>query len=221
MTDRKPIDDILHLPFVFVPHGAPEPTEWRARHPGWVSFPATLRLPPTSQRRTTTDTLQVRDMVPNERAGAASRPTGRLTTSRNPAHVDSFFDRTHDSLVKLARELGVPATYILGLAAHESFWMNPHNTRLNNPFGLTAGGGNNLSFASIDEAIAYWSRLYGNQVRGATSPEDFVGRLLGEINGSPMPGWRRYNSKDSLWREKTLGLIETVERRMPLWNRTP
>ena len=86
---------------------------------------------------------------------------------------------------------------------------------------MIAGGGNNLSFASIDEAIAYWSRLYGNQVRGATSPEDFVGRLLGEINGSPMPGWRRYNSKDSLWREKTLGLIETVERRMPLWNRTP
>lgn len=45
MTDRKPTDDVLYLPFVFVPHGAPEPTEWRARHPGWVSFPATLRLP--------------------------------------------------------------------------------------------------------------------------------------------------------------------------------
>jgi len=34
--------DDLVVPFIFVPHGDPEPTEWMARHPGWVRFPATL-----------------------------------------------------------------------------------------------------------------------------------------------------------------------------------
>lgn len=32
----------IEAPFVFVRHGDPQPSEWMARHPGWVSFPATL-----------------------------------------------------------------------------------------------------------------------------------------------------------------------------------
>ena len=36
------MDDDLEIPFIFVPHGAPEPTEWMALHPGWVKFPATF-----------------------------------------------------------------------------------------------------------------------------------------------------------------------------------
>jgi hypothetical protein len=34
--------DDLHLPWVFVPHGAPAPTEWMAKHPGWIKIPATM-----------------------------------------------------------------------------------------------------------------------------------------------------------------------------------
>ncbi len=34
--------DDLHIPFIFVKHGDPLPTDWMARHPGWVQFPATL-----------------------------------------------------------------------------------------------------------------------------------------------------------------------------------
>ena len=30
----------LQAPFLFVPHGAPEPMEWMRRHPVWVKFPA-------------------------------------------------------------------------------------------------------------------------------------------------------------------------------------
>lgn len=33
-------DDELEVPFIFVPHGDPEPTAWMAEHPGWVKFPA-------------------------------------------------------------------------------------------------------------------------------------------------------------------------------------
>lgn len=32
----------LHTPFIFVPHGDPEPVEWMAAHPGWVKFPAIM-----------------------------------------------------------------------------------------------------------------------------------------------------------------------------------
>lgn len=34
--------DDLQTPFLFVPHGAPEPVEWMRKHPGWVKFPATF-----------------------------------------------------------------------------------------------------------------------------------------------------------------------------------
>lgn len=30
------------IPFIFVPHGAPEPLAWMARHPDWVKIPATM-----------------------------------------------------------------------------------------------------------------------------------------------------------------------------------
>ena len=42
MTDdpdpKKPGFGDLETPFLFVPHGAPEPTEWMRKHPGWVKF---------------------------------------------------------------------------------------------------------------------------------------------------------------------------------------
>ena len=38
--DRPGFGD-LETPFLVVPHGAPEPTEWMRKHPGWVKFPAT------------------------------------------------------------------------------------------------------------------------------------------------------------------------------------
>ena len=41
-TPGGPGPDDLQTPFLFVPHGAPEPVEWMRKHPGWVKFPATF-----------------------------------------------------------------------------------------------------------------------------------------------------------------------------------
>ncbi len=40
--DRPGAWDVVRIPFCFVPHGAPEPTEWMARHPNWFKIPATF-----------------------------------------------------------------------------------------------------------------------------------------------------------------------------------
>ena len=34
--------DELKLPFIFVPHGEPEPTEWLSSHPNYIKLPATM-----------------------------------------------------------------------------------------------------------------------------------------------------------------------------------
>ncbi len=39
--DRPGPDDLV-TPFLFVPHGSPDPVEWKRAHPGWASFPATF-----------------------------------------------------------------------------------------------------------------------------------------------------------------------------------
>ena len=39
--DRPGFNDLV-TPFIFVPHGAPDPVAWKKANPGWVSFPATF-----------------------------------------------------------------------------------------------------------------------------------------------------------------------------------
>jgi hypothetical protein len=46
-SDSRSFDE-LKLPFIFVPHGAPEPTEWMISHLDWIKLPATLE--PNAQR---------------------------------------------------------------------------------------------------------------------------------------------------------------------------
>src|SRR5208337_4197172 len=42
MPSEPHVFDELKLPFIFVPHGAPEPTEWLASHHDWIKLPATF-----------------------------------------------------------------------------------------------------------------------------------------------------------------------------------
>ena len=187
---------------------------WEERYPGAVQTDETGKQVQVRGYQRTVEvygkpvTQNVRDYVQMRRGGESQR---------NPTDVDSFFDRAHEPLQALATRLGLPPEYIMGLSSYESGWLNPHNTALNNPFGMTRGGGNNLRFDSIDSAVRYWETLYGEQVRSATSPEDFADRLLGIRNGRQVPGWRVYNVRNTAWRSNVLASIRTVQRRLPLW----
>jgi hypothetical protein len=92
-----------------------------------------------------------------------------------------------------------------------------YNEALKNPFGLTHGGGRNVSFSSVDAAVAYWNNQYGNQVRGATSPLDFARRLEGMKDGVKVAGWNTYNSVNPKWAGAVAGTIESVDRHKRQW----
>jgi hypothetical protein len=120
---------------------------------------------------------------------------------------DKFFDTLYPQVHALAEKLGIDETWLLGLAAFESGWLDQHNRKLNDPFGVTHGGGPNVAYRSIGDAISYWEGRYGPVVQGATSPEDFARRL--QAIG--------YNVRDPRWVEGLVGTVRSVARRLPNW----
>jgi flagellum-specific peptidoglycan hydrolase FlgJ len=108
--------------------------------------------------------------------GRGAKPARRAgIPDRRPRQ---FFDTLYPPVHALAQRLGIDETWLLGLSAYESGWLGPHNRDLNDPFGVTHGGGPNAAYASITDAVASWEKKYGPIVRGATSREDFAQRLL-------------------------------------------
>lgn len=120
---------------------------------------------------------------------------------------DKFFDTVYAPFHALAQRLGIDETWLLGLAAHESGYLNGHDRKLNDPFGVTHGGGLNVHYNSIDYAVAYWERRYGAVVHGAASADEFVQRLYSA----------KYNTKDAAWRGLVLKTIKSIPRRLSSW----
>ena len=113
----------------------------------------------------------------------------------------------------------MPEDYLLGHAAHESWYLNDHDFSLNNPLGFTNTGKKNLSFPSIADAISAYRERYGEQIRGATSAKDFVERIQGKLNGKPVPGWHTYNSITKDYESKVLGLLRSIPPHEAEWRK--
>jgi hypothetical protein len=120
---------------------------------------------------------------------------------------NKFFDTLYGPVHALAQRLGIDETWLFGLAAHESGWLDQHNRDLNDPFGVTHGGGPNVAYSSIDDAVAYWEHRYGPIVRGATSARNFVSRLHAD----------HYNTADPTWSANVSGAIESIQKHLSAW----
>ena len=166
--------------------------------------PAELRLPAGNGRESGEWTTGAGG------SAAAGGDDGAVTpvAGAAPADKDPFFDTLYGPVHDLSQRLGIDETWPLGLAAHEGGWLEkPHNREINNPFGVTHGGGRDVQYDSIDEAVAAWERRYGPIVQGATSAADFVQRLRA-VN---------YNREDTNWSKGVLGAIRSVQRRLDSW----
>jgi RHS repeat-associated protein len=83
-----------------------------------------------------------------------------------PPNKQAFFNALGDIFKSMAKTANTDADFIAALSAYESGWLGPHAQDLNNPFGLTAAGGNDLSFSSYQGAADYWMNKAGKTGNG-------------------------------------------------------
>jgi len=61
----------------------------------------------------------------------------------------------------MATTLETNADFLMALSSMESGWLDAHNQGVHNLFGVTHGGGNNLSFDTYQKAADYWVKTFG------------------------------------------------------------
>ncbi len=103
-----------------------------------------------------------------------------------------FFEQL-PQIYALADKLNVPRDYLVGLASYESGWLDDHNFALNNLWGLTQAGGNNIQFSgpagNPQPSTDYWEKKVGPFVQGTTTVKDFFAGLKKEGYNSANPNY--------------------------------
>jgi|HubBroStandDraft_3_1064219.scaffolds.fasta_scaffold00489_4 RHS repeat-associated protein len=146
---------------------------------------------PQTGRWTAKDPLGLAGGEPTLYGYAGADPVNNVDPSglfpRDCGWYKPLADWLCEQIQELADELDIDPDFLLALAAKESQWNdhengNPgdppqHAVELNNPFGVTHAGGNNLGFPGLDDAFAFWKKNYGERVRGAKNIKDFADDL--------------------------------------------
>lgn len=115
---------------------------------------------------------------------------GQLKVQKNKTPCSSPLFKFSDLFVKMAKDerLDTQPEFLMALALQESGWdlqhvyeTNPSSggKPLNNLFGLTNAGGNNLPFASVEASAEYFIEKWGSYLKGSKTIEEFVSKLIG------------------------------------------
>ena len=126
--------------------------------------------------------------------------------------VDQKGETALDAITDLANRLNINRDFLLALSSYESGWLtaqNYHNWTLDNLFGVTNAGGNNLGYSSYQDAVNDWYNKFGSLVQGAGNYADFLKDLQSGANGA-------YNTKNPQWSnllQKQYGTIETTVKK--------
>ncbi len=133
-----------------------------------------------------------------QRAGAAQsvdgsvRVTAQGAANNGTAAATSFVQQHRQAAERVAAESGIPATFMLGQAAHETGWgrrelVGADGRSANNLFGIKAGGNWNgpVVEATTTEVIDGQAMKVKARFRAYDSPEDSFRDYAKLITGSP------------------------------------
>ncbi len=141
------------------------------------------------------------------KAEAITNPPSPLTDGQR-----KLLDTMNGPASRLGRQYGFNPDNLLGLMGVESSWLaNPEGVEKNNPFGVNVPGTKTLrTFPDVDSAFDYWGKVFGSQLSGLNSTDEFV-KGLRKLRAGP------YNSVnpdyDSLMRDT----IDSVKLKKPYW----
>ena len=100
---------------------------------------------------------------------------------------------------------------MLGVAAKESqYYSIRHDIGLNNPWGSTHAGGNDLRFGSVKDAAAYWEK--SNAWRFTDGPPMTNGAFIRDLKKVPA-----YNSADPDYYTDLDSIRDSVRSRQAIW----
>ncbi|MBV9266851.1 MAG: glucosaminidase domain-containing protein [Acidobacteriaceae bacterium] len=106
----------------------------------------------------------------------------------------NFFNLMVPFANQLAQKWNTDPNFILALSAYESGWDpiyagSSHKAPINNPYGLTQAGGNDLTFKSLQDATNYWSNNDGQYIKGDQNIAKFAKDLQPHYN-TANPAWQ-------------------------------
>src|ERR1017187_3682198 len=116
-------------------------------------------------------------------------PGPKLPPCNDPSNNRSRFFQQLPGLTSVAKQLNVSTNFIVGLSSYESGWFDNHNFNLNNLWGLTQAGHNNISFSSVQAGNAYFVSLVGPYIQGAQTITGFFAGLQEEGYNSTNPNY--------------------------------
>jgi len=107
-----------------------------------------------------------------------------------PAHVHKFVNDFYADFGNMGRDLNIDPDLLMALSSLESGWNGPEAQANKNLWGLTEGGGRNLSFDSYWEGNDYWASGWGKRLSGSRDIGTFTSKLTqGPVKYNVSPGY--------------------------------